>query len=316
MAGGGGNKKRYQYCSDSSGIILYLRALQGHSGCCLIDPTLQDNVIIPDGFFKYISHVGCAINLHSIINSGLIPGGQHLNNRQTVFFLLVDPMDTTHKDPDTIDLEAPRLAQYMHKACMEETSKYGVLGRHQTCSKQKIKVLSDAIERYHSSRNTPSFLYSERCCDGIWRSQIRDSMHVTSASTKDLLETRLEKRIGFRSCSTTRGRSCSTTQKFPIKPTKSKPRSQCKECLSYWSEGIVYCTCGQLLKESAANRGVTEYTLDLLSIPNYVIKKGRPHGHRYGKTTENREHHQAHNLKKRCTKKHPKEIHDRFFERS
>ena len=36
--------------------------------------------------------------------------------RQTVFFLLVDPMDKNHKDPDTIDLNAPRHAQYMHKA--------------------------------------------------------------------------------------------------------------------------------------------------------------------------------------------------------
>ena len=87
MARGGGNKKRYQYCTDSSGAILYLRALQGQSGRSLIDPTLQDNVIVPDGFFKYIYHVGCAINLHSIINSGLIPGGQNLSNRQTVFFL-------------------------------------------------------------------------------------------------------------------------------------------------------------------------------------------------------------------------------------
>ena len=31
MAKGGGNKKRSQYCTDSSGEILYLRALQGHS---------------------------------------------------------------------------------------------------------------------------------------------------------------------------------------------------------------------------------------------------------------------------------------------
>ena len=111
-----GHKKRFQCCSDSSGTILYLRALQGHSGRNLLDPSLQDNVIIPDSFFKYIYHVGCAINLHSIINSGLIPGGQNVSNRQTVFFLPVDPMDKEHKDPDTIDLEAPRLAQYMHKA--------------------------------------------------------------------------------------------------------------------------------------------------------------------------------------------------------
>ena len=91
MAGGGGNKKRYQYCTDSSRKILYLRALQGHSGRNLIDPTLQDYVVIPSNVFQYIYHVGCAINLHSIINSGLIPGGQNLNNRQRVFFLPVDP---------------------------------------------------------------------------------------------------------------------------------------------------------------------------------------------------------------------------------
>ena len=101
---------------NSSGALLCFRALQGYSGRSLIDPPLQDNVIIPDGFFKCMYHVGCAINLHSIINSVLILGGQHLSNRQTAFFLLVDPMDKNHKHPDTINLEAPRLAQYMHAA--------------------------------------------------------------------------------------------------------------------------------------------------------------------------------------------------------
>ena len=85
---GGGNKKTYQYCSDSSGTIVHLRALQGHSGRNLMDPSLQDNVIIQSNFFQHIYHVGCATNLHSIINSGLIPGGQSLSNRQTVFFCL------------------------------------------------------------------------------------------------------------------------------------------------------------------------------------------------------------------------------------
>ena len=32
LAAGGGPKRRYQYCSDYLGTILYLRALQGHSG--------------------------------------------------------------------------------------------------------------------------------------------------------------------------------------------------------------------------------------------------------------------------------------------
>ena len=45
---------------------------------------------------------------------------------------------------------------------VEETSKHWELGRHQTCFEEKIKVLSDAIERHHSSRNTPSLLYPEK----------------------------------------------------------------------------------------------------------------------------------------------------------
>ena len=46
MQGGGGNKKRFQCCTDSSGQeILYLRALQGHSGRNPIDPSLQDNCV-------------------------------------------------------------------------------------------------------------------------------------------------------------------------------------------------------------------------------------------------------------------------------
>ena len=66
LAAGGGSKRRYQYCTDNSGAILYLRALQGHSGNNLIDPTLQDTVVIGSGIFHYIYHVGCAFNLHSI----------------------------------------------------------------------------------------------------------------------------------------------------------------------------------------------------------------------------------------------------------
>ena len=35
------------------------RDIQGRN---LIDPSLQDNVLIPNDFFEYIHHVGCAIN--------------------------------------------------------------------------------------------------------------------------------------------------------------------------------------------------------------------------------------------------------------
>ena len=58
MAGGGGNKKRVHSCTASSGQeILYIRALEGHSGRNPIDPTRQDNVLIPNNFFEYICHI-------------------------------------------------------------------------------------------------------------------------------------------------------------------------------------------------------------------------------------------------------------------
>ena len=101
---------------DDSGTIVYFRALQGHSGRNLIDLSLQDNVVIQSGFFHHIYHIACAFNLHSTINNGLILGGQNSSNRQTVFFLLVDPRDKEHQDPEKIDLNVPRRAQYLHNA--------------------------------------------------------------------------------------------------------------------------------------------------------------------------------------------------------
>ena len=86
LAAGGEEKRIFRYCIDASGTIVYFRALQGH-------PSLQDNVVIPSNFSQHTYHVGCAFNLHSIINSGLIPGGQNSSKRQTVFFLPVDRRD-------------------------------------------------------------------------------------------------------------------------------------------------------------------------------------------------------------------------------
>ena len=110
-------KKRFQNCTDDSGAIVYFRALQGHSGRNLIDPSSKGQCrLFRATSSRHIYHFGCAFNLHSIINSGLIPGGQNLSKRQTVFFLLVDLLDKSHKDPKVIDLNVPRHAQYLHNA--------------------------------------------------------------------------------------------------------------------------------------------------------------------------------------------------------
>ena len=87
LAAGGGAKRKYQYCTDVSGIIVYLRALQGHSGRNIIDLSLQDNVVIQRGFFHHTYHIGCAFNLHSIYHQRWINiGGHNSSKRQTVFF--------------------------------------------------------------------------------------------------------------------------------------------------------------------------------------------------------------------------------------
>ena len=93
----------------------------------------------------------------------------------------------------------------------------------------------------------------------------------------------------------------------------TEPRTQCTVCLTYWDVGIVYCTCGHFLRKGTKeNKKFVQYTLDLFSIPNYCMKKGRLHGHRYGKKPGDREYYIAHLLKKKC-KKYYLGIHDRFI---
>ena len=95
---------------------------------------------------------------------------------------------------------------------------------------------------------------------------------------------------------------------------ETEPKTQCKVCLSYWNIGIVYCTCGHFLHEGReANQQFIKYTMDLLSIPEYVLKKGRPHGHRHGKKPGDREYFSANQPKTKCKKKFVQGIHDRFI---
>ena len=90
------------------------------------------------------------------------------------------------------------------------------------------------------------------------------------------------------------------------------PKVQCSECLLYWDQGIVYCTCGYLLVESESSQHFHQWRLDAFSIQNYVIKKGRPRGARHGKTESQKKHFVAHNARRRCLKKKFDGIHDRF----
>ena len=160
MAGGGGNNKRFQYCTDPSGQeILYLRALHSQSGRNSIDPSLQDNVLIPNNFFEYIYHIGCAVNLHSIINSGLILGGQNLSKRQTAFFTAVNPMHKNHQDPKELDLTKPRLASYQKEWKVHQDTVYWVdIQLAQRKGLKFYQTRSDAVILYDT---VPSYCISK-----------------------------------------------------------------------------------------------------------------------------------------------------------
>ena len=75
---------------------------------------------------------------------------------------------------------------------------------------------------------------------------------------------------------------------------ETEPKTQCTACLSCWNIGIVYCTYGYFLhKETAVSQKFVKYMMDSLSVPECVIKKGRPHGHRYGEKPGDKEYYMA-----------------------
>ena len=184
---------------------MYLRAPQGHSERSLMDLTLQDNDAIPSNFFQYIDHVGCAINLHTIINSGLILGGLNLSNRQTVFFLPVDPMDKNHEDPEKIDLNAPRLARYMHKAWKKHQNPENWVDINLALKKGLSQTRSNAVILHET---LPAYCMPK----DVWMESGEVMYEKVFASPRPLAKISLKhdlmKEIKSRSCSTTRWTSC------------------------------------------------------------------------------------------------------------
>ena len=91
-------------------------------------------------------------------------------------------------------------------------------------------------------------------------------------------------------------------------------KAQCKVCLSYWDVDIVHSTCGHFLRDDTKeNKKFIKLVLDLFSIPNNYIRKGRPHGHRYGRKERDHEYFIANQLKKKCKKREFLSIQDRFI---
>ena len=95
---------------------------------------------------------------------------------------------------------------------------------------------------------------------------------------------------------------------------ETEPKTQCLMCfiiLGHWQR-LLHVRALFFVKEGE-NQKFIKCTMDLLSNPEFVINKGRPHGHRYGKKPEDRECCTANQLKKKCKKKFFQGIHDRLI---
>ena len=167
----GSNKQRFQYCLDSSGNLLYLRDIQGHSARLKVDPTVQHNVMLPNNSVKYIYHLGCSHNLHYIIQSVLIAGGKDARKgRQTVFLTAVDPVN----EHLTKEQHYHRVVPYKSKWKVHENEVYWVnvpvaqkkaLTFYQTQSNAMIlhnSVPADCIERVVNMKSQEMLFESAR----------------------------------------------------------------------------------------------------------------------------------------------------------
>ena len=109
-------RRKNQYCvnPNTSNQFLYLRAIRGHSGENAVDPTFQDNVLLPKGFTEDIYYVGNVSEMNFMMRNGLILGRTSLKRgRLVVFFTTVNLMEDVHGIGEyPCDLTKPRIAPY------------------------------------------------------------------------------------------------------------------------------------------------------------------------------------------------------------
>ena len=97
---------------------------------------------------KYIYHVGCAINFTFHHQFG-IDTWRSTFEQQTDNILSACGSHGQTTRGSWKDRFESIASCTIHADSVEETSKHGVLGRYRICSKERIEVLSDTIERYH-----------------------------------------------------------------------------------------------------------------------------------------------------------------------
>ena len=133
--------------------------VQEHSGRNLIDLSWKDNVIIQRKFFQCKNHVGCLINLHSIISSGLILGGQSFEQQTDCILSVCGSNWQISQESGCNRVSVPRRAQKHGRDI--KTAMFWV--DINLAVLKELTFYQTSIECNHPSRRTSSLLYSESC---------------------------------------------------------------------------------------------------------------------------------------------------------
>ena len=192
-------KSKFQCCFDSSGTFFF-RVLHGRSG---------------RNFYWSFIRGQCDNSKHSSIfficqfalchQFGITTWRPKIEQQTDCFFFFFI-FGQSHTD---------LLAQWLHEAFMKHQNT--VCWVDITLVLKKVKFYQIRSNAIILQETLPAHCIPKVVRMKNWRSLKRKSIHVISASAKDLLETRMEKRIRFRTRSTIR--SWAAICKFPIEPT-------------------------------------------------------------------------------------------------
>ena len=133
--------------------LLYVRAIQGHTGGNLTAPELMGHVAIPYKWKEFLFHRGCSFDVTSILTSGLIAGGRESKEgRQTIFFTPLNPFgDNPDEEEPSEDLSKPRKVHYHSEWKSRQDAVYRInLARAQDKGLRLWQTRSNAVIVYNS----------------------------------------------------------------------------------------------------------------------------------------------------------------------
>ena len=198
-ARGGGNKKRFQYCTDSSGEIVYLRALQGHSGRNPIDPSLQDNVINSE---QFLSSTFITSDVRSIYSPSRIQDWY----REDKFWAKDRRYSSRLWILWTKNSEILTRSTWKHRF-LHGTSRKSGRNIKTRCNGSTSNLFKRKDLSSIKTRSNAIILYDTLPAYGIPKAImmktgeiICEKVFFTSMSFEDFLLRQLDERIGFRSC--------------------------------------------------------------------------------------------------------------------